>query len=230
MKFLHQKEGVVIKSNRLVNLILLDILWIICSIPVFTSGAATCAVYDIMIQYAQKKEPKIIPTFFQSFKRNFVKGTALFFIFLTIGIFLTVSLYHAFVWNMVVKYGIIIILLSIGYFYVGLVVHSFPVTIYFGLGVKETIKEGFSYSMSNNVHTVFILAANALVLLFLFLFPKFWFWIVLAALIFKIDVIAYFGSRHFVKIFNPKRVRVMGRIEIGEIYFGVPQKDEESEE
>ncbi len=230
MKFLHQKEGVVIKSNRLVNLILLDILWLICSIPIFTSGAATCAVYDIMMQYAQKKEPKMIPTFFQSFKRNFIKGTALFFIFLTVGIFLIVSLYHMILWNMTVKYGIIIVLLSMGYFYVAIVIHSFAVMVYFELGVKETIKEAFSFSTSNNIYTISILVTNALVLFLLFFFQKFWIWIVLATLIFKIDVVAYFGSRRLLRVFNPKRVRVIERVDIGEIYLEKSQNEEESEE
>lgn len=230
MKFLQQKEGVVIKSDRLVNLILLDILWFICSIPIFTSGAATCAVSDIMIQYAQKKEPKMISTFFQSFKRNFIKGTALFFIFLTVGIFLIVSLYHMILWNMTVKYGIIIVLLSMGYFYVAIVIHSFPVMVYFELGVKETIKEAFSFSTSNNVYTISILVTNTLVLFLLFLFQKFWIWIVLATLIFKIDVVAYFGSRRLLRVFNPKRVRVIERVDIGEIYLEKSQNEEESEE
>ena len=36
--------------NRFMDLILLNVLWFVCSLPVFTAGASTCALYDVTIQ------------------------------------------------------------------------------------------------------------------------------------------------------------------------------------
>ena len=39
------------KVSKAGNLILLNILWILCSIPVLTMGAATAALYHVIFQY-----------------------------------------------------------------------------------------------------------------------------------------------------------------------------------
>ena len=38
--------------SRLIDLILLNIVWFLCSLPVFTLGASTCAVYEVTMRYA----------------------------------------------------------------------------------------------------------------------------------------------------------------------------------
>ncbi len=53
--------------NRFMDLILLNVLWFVCSLPVFTAGASTCALYDVTIQYALHENPSVIYTFFQAF-------------------------------------------------------------------------------------------------------------------------------------------------------------------
>ena len=38
--------------NRFMDLILLNVWWFLCSLPIFTIGASTCALYEVTISYA----------------------------------------------------------------------------------------------------------------------------------------------------------------------------------
>ncbi len=57
--------------NRLWEFILISLLWIVCSIPLITAGAATTAAYYAMAKVVRHHTGKIFPEFFKSFRANF---------------------------------------------------------------------------------------------------------------------------------------------------------------
>ena len=57
--------------GKLGDLILLNILWTICSIPIFTIGASTTAVYYVTLKLVRDEDSSTIKGFFHSFKSNF---------------------------------------------------------------------------------------------------------------------------------------------------------------
>lgn len=57
--------------GKLGDLIILNILWIVCSIPVFTAGASTTAVYYVTLKLVRDEDDSTIRSFFRSFKSNF---------------------------------------------------------------------------------------------------------------------------------------------------------------
>ena len=63
----------------------LNLLWIICSLPVFTIGASTTALYTVTLKMADDKESEITKTFFRAFKDNFAQATRIWLILLVIG-------------------------------------------------------------------------------------------------------------------------------------------------
>ena len=70
--------------RRVIDLILLNFLWIIFSIPVITIGASTCAAYYVTLKLVDGKEnPEgfalvdVIKLFLKGFKQNFKQGTIL---------------------------------------------------------------------------------------------------------------------------------------------------------
>lgn len=213
MKFLQQEGSVVNGLNRLIDLILLNVLWFICSLPIFTLGATTCAVYDITMKYALHQEPSIVSTFFSAFKKNFKKGTALFFIFLAMGLFIGFDLFCAFWWDISIKFVMIVVILAVGYFYLAVLSHVFPVLTYFDTGVKETIKKSFLLSMSNGIYTVFIMVLNILPILAIIAFPSLFGQIIFFWFIIGFAVIAFLNSMHLVRLFDPKRVEEADRVE-----------------
>ena len=71
----------------------LNLLWAICSLPVFTAGAATTALYDVAMRIAEDREGDLTQQFFRAFRSNFRQATTLWLILLAIGIFLGADVY-----------------------------------------------------------------------------------------------------------------------------------------
>ena len=64
----------------------LNILWVVCSIPIFTMGAATTALYDVSLKIVRDEETSLTRQFFKSFRSNFRQATVLWMILLGIGL------------------------------------------------------------------------------------------------------------------------------------------------
>ena len=66
----------------------LNILWFLCSLPIFTIGAATTALYYTSLKIVREEETNVTAMFFRSFRENFKQATGIWLILLTIGAFL----------------------------------------------------------------------------------------------------------------------------------------------
>ncbi len=66
----------------------LNLLWMLCSLPVFTIGASTTALYYSCLKIVRNEEYNAASMFFRSFKQNFKQATVLWLILLAAGIIL----------------------------------------------------------------------------------------------------------------------------------------------
>lgn len=83
--------------TKIVNAVYLNILWVLCSLPIFTIGASSTALYYVTLKMAKNEEGNITKAFFHSFKKNFKQGTIIWIILLFFGIILGIDgyvLYH----------------------------------------------------------------------------------------------------------------------------------------
>jgi uncharacterized membrane protein YesL len=76
------------------NLIVLNILWAICSLPIVTAGAATTAMYYTIFQYLTNDEDAVFKPFFRGFKRNFWQATGIWIPLLIIMGLLGFNIYY----------------------------------------------------------------------------------------------------------------------------------------
>jgi len=67
-------------GSLLADLLLLTVLWFLCSLPIVTIGASTTAVYFVTTRRITDKEGYITRDFFISFKRNFKTATLVFLV------------------------------------------------------------------------------------------------------------------------------------------------------
>lgn len=65
------------KLSQFPDLMLLNALWILCSLPVITAGAATTALHAVLQRYVSEEENGIIRPFFRAFGKNFKQSTLL---------------------------------------------------------------------------------------------------------------------------------------------------------
>ena len=71
----------------------LNLLWFICSLPIFTIGAATSALYYTCLKIIRNTEGNVTRTFFKAFKENFRQATVIWLIMLAVGLFLAFDFY-----------------------------------------------------------------------------------------------------------------------------------------
>lgn len=83
--------------TKIVYCVYLNILWLVCSLPIVTIGASTTALFYVTLKMAKNEEGNITKAFFHSFKDNFKQGTIIWMILLVLGIILGIDgyvLYH----------------------------------------------------------------------------------------------------------------------------------------
>ncbi len=64
----------------------LNILWLVCSLPIVTIGASTTALYYTSFKIAKDEGSYITTMFFRSFKQNFKQATVIWLIMLVTGL------------------------------------------------------------------------------------------------------------------------------------------------
>lgn len=57
------------------NLVILNLLFLICSLPVVTIGASSTALYTVTLKMAKDRENYIVKDFLYAFKKNFRQST-----------------------------------------------------------------------------------------------------------------------------------------------------------
>lgn len=77
--------------GRVADFVILNLLWILCSIPIITIGASTTALYTVMLKLVKNEEGYIVKGFFKAFKENFRQSTAMGLLFLVALVILIVD-------------------------------------------------------------------------------------------------------------------------------------------
>ena len=75
------------------DVLILNVLWLVCSIPIVTIGASTTAMYYVTLKLARDEDGYTIRSFFKSFKENFRQATVIWLIFLAVVFLLGFDLY-----------------------------------------------------------------------------------------------------------------------------------------
>lgn len=91
------------------NLVLLNVLWIICSLPIITAGAATAALYYVIFQMQTNEEDTVFRPFFHAFTKNFKQSTLLWLAILIIAAVLLLDVLYMFIYGTPNLVGILII-------------------------------------------------------------------------------------------------------------------------
>lgn len=77
MKFFRYDSAFWNVTSKMFDIMLLNILWFITSIPIITIGASTKALFAVTLKQYKGDEPSIIIIYFQEFIKQFKKSTIL---------------------------------------------------------------------------------------------------------------------------------------------------------
>ncbi|HPF29696.1 MAG TPA: YesL family protein [Lachnospiraceae bacterium] len=145
---------------KIVDVLWLSILWIVCSIPIITIGASSCAMFYVTLKMCRDEEGGVTKHFFKAFKANFKQGTILWLIMLVVGIILGV--------NLVVcrqnetTFGIVLFMITtvLILWYLMELLYLFPVVARFENTVKRQLVfaffAGYGTSISNDTDDCYI--------------------------------------------------------------------------
>lgn len=147
--------------EKLVQYVKVNLLWILCSLPLFTAGAATRAMYAALEDLRREKSWRS-KDFFRAFRQGFGTSTVLWVLILVLGsalvtdYFIVVQL--AFPGRMAVI-GLIFFLLFALSFFSGMV---FPMLSRFPCSLRESVINGVLLSLAHLPKMLLVTAMNLL--------------------------------------------------------------------
>ena len=73
------------------QLIALNLLWILCSLPIITAGASTTALFYCTLKLHKAGDIRVIHDFFKSFKQNFKQSTLIWIMLAVAAVFIHIE-------------------------------------------------------------------------------------------------------------------------------------------
>lgn len=135
--------------SKVADLLWLNILFILCSIPIITIGASTTAMYYVSLKLIKDSEGNITSQFFRSFRQNFKQTTLIWSGMLGV-IGLLVADIYIFVkadgeYQLIFK----MILLIMGLLFIMIAFHVFPLLSKFENDTKNALKNAVVIALTN---------------------------------------------------------------------------------
>lgn len=182
--------------NRLLDVLFINLLWIICSLPIVTIGASTCAAFSITLKMVDDEEGYIGKTFFKAFKQNFKQGTMMWLI-------TAPCVYMLYLlWQMVIKSEDINAIVIIGVILltaiaISINLYSYPLIARYENSLKNIIKNSFGICVQFFIKTLILIAVVAVEIIII-MWNR---WTLLAGIIIGPEFIIYTISGVSKKIF-----------------------------
>ena len=85
MKFLNLDSPLMRALSKMADLMWLNILTILCCIPIVTAGASFTAMHFVLLKIVRDEEGYITKDFFRSFKENFGQATVIWILSVLVG-------------------------------------------------------------------------------------------------------------------------------------------------
>lgn len=189
--------------NRLGDIIVSNLLFLLCSIPIVTIGPALTALYHTMLKIVKGNEGKTAKTFFAAFRQNFVQSAAVWLLILLAAIITAADIYYFHFSQS--GMGSILYLLSLGVAVILILftLYIFPVIAAFSGSLGALIKDAFVFICMRFHYAIFITVVTTFPLIMTYqdlkLLPLsafYWFFL-------GFGVIAYINSFLFYRLFRP---------------------------
>lgn len=172
MKLFNLDSPLMQALNKMADLMWLNILTMICCIPIITIGPAMTAMHYMALKMARDEECYITRDYFKSFKLNFRQGTLIWLLMLFILAVLAGDFYIMNYSGLEFGTPLRIILIVISFLVLFVMTFVFPVLAKFDNTVLRTIKNAFFIAVLQFPKTILMMIfAVAPAGLFLF-FPQ----------------------------------------------------------
>lgn len=159
--------------EKLADWMILSFLWLICSLPVFTLGASTAALYYSMSKRYSKRATTPSKDFFSAFKVNFKQGTIITLIYLVYGALLAFDIYAS--RNGIGEFTLPQIYEQVAYVLILPIAFTLPYILPYISRYDNTLKNGFKNAFflcaTHPLHTLTLIVVTLACGAAIFFFP-----------------------------------------------------------
>ncbi|MBT2697439.1 DUF624 domain-containing protein [Bacillus sp. ISL-40] len=144
--------------NTIVDLFLLNLLWVMTMLPLITFFPATVAMFGVVRKRILQKETEgIVKSFFKIFKENFKQSFILSIFWSVLALFLFLDYRLIQPGDSVVQLLLYIVLIIGILLFSSISIYLFPIMVHFELSWKHVIRNAFLFSLMNPVLTILLL-------------------------------------------------------------------------
>ena len=204
MPFLFSPDSKIMQIiSRFCDIVILNLLFLVTCLPLFTIGAASAAMYTVVFRMDTDKEEGLFRTYFRAFRDNFLQGTAIWLLLALFGAASCVNMVQFSQLGGVLGYLLFLIAMLVFLVVVLIFSYVFPLLSQFRNSIKESLKNALPLSVAHLPRSILLAVINcfpaALLVLNLYAFAKLsYLWMVL-----YFAAAAYFNSRVLNKVFKP---------------------------
>ncbi len=150
-------DGSIMKAlGRIADLAILNLLWLICSLPVVTMGAATTALLSVTLKMVKNEESYIFRGYIKALKRNFKQSTIIWLVLLAVMIVLGTDYYIISHWDSQLKYLLLTVVILAGLILLFVELYIFPLIAKFENTVGEYFKNAVLMSIRHLPYTLIL--------------------------------------------------------------------------
>lgn len=189
--------------DKLADLMLLNLLFIVTSLPLVTLGASITALNDTAIKVVTDKYDSVPTTYLKSFRSNLRQGTLLGLT--SLAMVLVLYAWYVVVDNLagskLVRLALMALLIVVGYRVAGTLLFLFPYQATFEDSLRKVLTNARRMSAKHPLSTFMVLVVTVLPFVVSFYYPQVFVWgIVWVAIGFS--AIAFLNATMFVRVFH----------------------------
>lgn len=197
-KFFQMNGPVFDFLGKVADILILNLLWLLTSLPIITIGASTSALFSVTILMVKEREGNIFQNYFAAFKRNFKRSTIVFVIAALVAVVLSMNIYFWANTDGTLATGFWALSLGLSFLYLITLFYVFTIQDFFNLPALKTIKTSFLIAGKHVKQTLYILfiVACMVILNTTIIFVNYMF------IIIGIGLTAYLMSRPLLKVLS----------------------------
>lgn len=184
--------------NKVADIMILNLMFLLCSIPIITMGASFSAAYYMGFKMVKNEESYITKGFFKAFKENFRQATIIWiFVLLVIGVLIAdyrIILYSGIEFAQWIRISTITVTLIMSM----CAVFVFALQARYTNSVKNTVKNSFLMALSHLPTAFLLIAIYAVPVVIFYFVPQ----ILPALVLLSMGGILYFKSFLLIRVFN----------------------------
>ncbi len=189
--------------GRVADLIILNLICLVCCIPIITIGASLTALFYVTLKMVRNEESYIIKSFFKSFRENFKQSTIINLIMLVTAVMLFFDLNISHNLTGTLSQVLSCIFIAFTFLYLLVFLYIYPLQAKFYNTIKNTFSNSILMAIRHLPQTIIMLIISLIPVAILFV-PDIRIQATLFMLVFLMGMstIAYLNSKFFVKIFD----------------------------